>query len=146
MGKPLTEERIVELAQGAFVLTWDEMHAKIQKEQRDCFCYTDDAHCSLFEKDGAVAWEVFFYRLPGPEKRVGLYVRGERPCGMVQFWDETWVLDPVSEGFWPYLYRRAEKQCGSLDRYRPLVTEVREKKATKQKERQRQSAGWRGRR
>ena len=94
-----------------------EIHEKIQKEQRSCPCLYDTRHSDRFRDDGSVAWQAFLFHRDLREGcgRFGGDARGERACGMVQFWDEDWMLHPASERFWPDLWRRAEKQCSSLD-------------------------------
>jgi len=100
----------------AKVYTRQEIHHKIQKEQRSCFCFDDARHRKRFGDDTAVTWQAFLFYRDIREGRglLGVYARGERDCGMVQFWDEDWMLHPASDNFWSYLFRRAEKQCGSL--------------------------------
>ncbi len=95
----------------------DEMIAIVNKEERACFCFDDARHCARFADDPVVEWQAFVFLrdVRWGLGRFGVKARASRACGMVQFWGSDFITHPDSENFWPYLWRRAEKQCGSLD-------------------------------
>jgi hypothetical protein len=104
----------------------EEMHEKLQKEERECPCHWDRRHCDKFSDDSSVEWQAFLFHrdIREGQGRFGVYARGERACGMVQFWDSDWMLHPASEHFWSYLFRRAEKQCGSISNWKSSAPSV----------------------
>jgi hypothetical protein len=98
------------------VYTSQEIHEKIQKEERECACRRSRWHRDRYQHDGEVSWEAFLYRreMTGVFGPYGLYVRAERACGMVLYWGETWIPSPFSDKFWSTLYARVEDQCDSI--------------------------------
>jgi len=136
------------VTQGVYLHTHQEMLDKIQREERECFCFRDQRYCEKFSDDPSVSWEAFLFRRHVRDGlgHFGVYVRAERACGMVQFWGEDWIPSPQSGRFWPYLFRRAEKQCASLW-WAPGSEHAQqfEKIEKQQKDRQRGSSSWRRR-
>src|SRR3990167_6489622 len=109
--------------EASFIYTEAEIQDRIRREDRGCECYADLSYCRRFEGDGEVDWcaLVYCYKSMADSctgSQWGVYVRAERACGFVGFWDESWVTSPTSpRSFWSNLYRRVEKQCGSIDAY-----------------------------
>jgi len=130
------------------VYSWQEMHA-ILATQRMCACHYDRRYSDRFSDDAAVTWQAFIFHRDIREGlgRFGVYARGERPCGMVQFWPDDWVASPLSEHFWPYLFARAAKQCDSLSQAEWRLVEQRMEQRNKKEgqERKRGKSTWRQR-